>query len=180
MRYLLFICSFTFLCITSQGQSVETMNDYASEWKTIDSLEQQGLPQSALEQVELIYQKIKVENNLPQLIKALIYRHKFQIELEEDGLANAITKMEAEIEETAFPAKAILQSMLGEMYSFYMQRNRWTIQNRTSTVEQQSNDIKVWTVDQLMEESNRLYWLSINREQELQQICYPAICRNPE
>ena len=76
-------------------------NDYAAEWKTIDSLEKQGLPKSALEAVESLYTKVKEEGNAAQEIKCLLYRSKYQSQLEEDGLIKAIYRMQEEKDKAA-------------------------------------------------------------------------------
>ena len=46
-------------------------DDYNAAWRTVDSLEQQGLTRSALEVVEEIYKASKKDNNQPQFIKSV-------------------------------------------------------------------------------------------------------------
>ncbi len=139
--------------------------DYTAEWKTIDSLEQQGLPKSALKKVEALYAKAKKENNPSQLIKTLIYKGKYESQLEEDGLVKAIFKLRKEMEEADFPVKPILQSMLAEMYQNYLSNHWWTFQNRTQTVQFQIEDIQTWTIEQLMDESAKWYLASLQNDQ---------------
>jgi len=58
-----------------------TQNPYETEWQTIDSLEQQGLPQSALAEVNALYERAKDDDNPSQVIKTLIYQQKYQSQL---------------------------------------------------------------------------------------------------
>ncbi len=135
---------------------------YEKAWEIVDSLEQKGLPKSALEHVEAIYNKAKKEENSPQTIKAIIYKGKYQVQLEEDGLVKAIYAFEQEIETAEFPAKAVLQSMQAEMYSQYLQNNLWKIRDRTETVDFKNDDVRTWTMGQLIDKSRALYLASVS------------------
>jgi len=49
---------------------IPVMNDdYTAAWKKIDSLVNQGLPESAMKEVEALYQRAKKDNNPPQIVK---------------------------------------------------------------------------------------------------------------
>lgn len=138
------------------------LNDYTAAWKTIDSLEQQGLPKSALEKVESLYTRAKSDNNPSQIVKTLLYKSKYTTQLEEDGLIKAIYNLQQESESATFPTNAILQSILAELYNYYLEQNYWRFQNR-STVEEnfKIEDIRTWSIDKLLSESARLYKASL-------------------
>lgn len=149
----------------SQHEFMPLTENYEKAWKIVDSLEQKGLPQSALKHVEAILSKAKKEQNAPQTIKAIIYRGKYQIGLEEDGLVKAIKRIDNEIKEASFPTKSILQSMQAELYHQYLQNNMWKIRDRTETEDFNSDDILTWTIGQLVERSKELYLASIADDQ---------------
>jgi len=136
-------------------------NDYKKEWKTIDSLEQQGLPKSALEKVVLLYERVKKEDNPAQSIKCILYRAKYESQLEEDGIVKAIAKMEAEIETAKSPTKSLLQSIVAEFYNQYLQQQRWKIQQRTNTIAFNNTDMQTWSMDDFAEKIMSLYKASI-------------------
>jgi hypothetical protein len=136
-------------------------DNYQKEWKLIDSLEQQGLPRSALAEVEKLYARARRDNNPSQVIKTLIYRSKYQSEVEEDGHANAISRLREEMNAAEFPVRPILQSMVGELLMQYLDNNIWSIRDRTSTGEELPEDVKVWTADQLIAEASRLFEASL-------------------
>ncbi|GJM34098.1 MAG: alpha-2-macroglobulin [Saprospiraceae bacterium] len=137
---------------------------YKAEWKTIDSLDQNGLPKSALEKVEALYQRARTDKNPAQIIKTMTYRLKYLNTLEEDGLVKAIGQLESEISNAEFPTQSIMQSMLGEMYQFYIQANRWQLDNRTDVVNYQNDDIQTWSMEQLVARSMELYEESVQSE----------------
>ena len=142
-------------------------DDYEAAWKIIDSLERQGLPKSALEKVEALYQRATQDKNPSQIIKTVIFRSKYMNQLEEDGLVRAVGLMKSEMEKAEFPVKPILQSMMAEGYSTYLNNNYWKFRNRTETPTFKTDDIQTWTINQLLEESRKLYLASLDyRESE--------------
>ncbi|MFT4761755.1 MAG: hypothetical protein ACI9XO_004283 [Paraglaciecola sp.] len=158
--------AFLFLNFQNKPQTMLTINngDYEVEWREIDSLDQQNLPKSALEKVVALHEKAQQENNPPQIIKTLIYRGKYQSQLEEDGLVQAIYRMEEEITAADFPTQSLLESMLAEMYQNYLENNRWKFQNRTTAVDFKSEDIRTWTIEQLVDKTGELYFASLENK----------------
>ncbi len=156
----------TILLFAFKSPQTPTMNDFPigdfeKEWKTIDSLEQRGLPQSALKEVEKLYARAKRENNPSQIIKTIIYRGKYESQLEEDGFVNALNKVEAEIKSAQSPTKEILHSILGEMYSNYADNNAYQFQNRTETLEFDNQDIRTWSLEQILKSADDHYRKSV-------------------
>ena len=181
---------FLFLATQCKTQSATdkppTMNTnknqpYAAEWKTIDSLEQQGLPASALEKVEQLYQRAEREKASAQMIKCLLYQCKYQASLEEDGLVRAIQRTNSLADSAAFPEKPILQSIAAEMYHRYLESNYWRLTNRTESPAYRSDDIQTWTIKQLLTASHRLYRASLedDRLRSIPVSDYDAISTGP-
>jgi uncharacterized protein YfaS (alpha-2-macroglobulin family) len=139
-----------------------TKNDYATEWKEIQDLEEKALPKSALEKAELLFAKAKKDNNPSQIIKTTVYRSKYNSELAEDGFVKALAKMQTEMTSATFPTKPILQSMLAEMYAGYLENNVWQFRNRTTTLNFKTDDIRTWTIQQLNDEAAMLHRLALN------------------
>ena len=119
-------------------------DDYKAAWHKVDSLEQQGLTRSALEVVEEIYSAAKKDNNQPQFIKSIFYKLKYGNYIEEDSHIKIINDVKAEIDSASFPANAILQSILANIYWQYYQNNRWRFQQRTETVNFDNEDFQTW------------------------------------
>ena len=163
MKKFLFIIPALMLISGLNAQNMKfRTDDYTKEWKEITSLEEQGLPKSALEKVELLLAKSKKDDNPSQLIKCLIHRSKYVSELTEDGFVKAVKDMNTDMEKANFPIKQILQSMLAEMYSGYLDNNTWRLRDRTTTANFKPDDIQTWTIQQLSDEAALLYRLSLN------------------
>jgi uncharacterized protein YfaS (alpha-2-macroglobulin family) len=149
------------------GQMLKNSDPYKAEWKEIDSLAEQGLPQSALEKVTTLYERAKTDNNPVQQAKAAIRIGQFKGQLSEEGEVATIAYLKAEEEQAPFPVNAIFQSVLGEWYMSYLRNQIWRIRQRTSTTEDPGDDITTWSVEQLLEKSTEYYLASISRIEEL-------------
>ncbi|MDX2305122.1 MAG: alpha-2-macroglobulin family protein [Microscillaceae bacterium] len=143
---------------------------YEKAWKEVDSLERKGLPQSALEVVNKIYQKAKSDKNDGQLIKAVMYRIKFMAFIEEDALVKSIQTLQNEAETVAFPANALLHSMLAEAYWQYYQNNRYVFYDRSTTVDFKADDIQTWDLQKIVEESIRQHQLALQETERLKTV----------
>lgn len=149
---------------SSSDKSAVSFNyyDYEKSWEKIDSLISKGLTKSALEEVLIVYKKAKEESNAPQFVKALFYKMKLENNYQEDSYETSITNLNTEIKEAVFPIKPILQSVLAEMYWRYYAMNRYKIYNRTETVSFKEDDIKTWTLKQLLKEVVNNYVVSLS------------------
>ena len=135
---------------------------FSKYWLTVDSLEKKGLNKSALETVMKVYKKSLDEQNLPQLIKAIIHRMKFESFTEEDAVRKSIAALKGDIEKTPFPASAILHSMLAETYWNYYEQNRWKFMNRTQTADFSNDDISTWDLKKILEQTVSEYRRSLD------------------
>lgn len=141
-------------------------SDYAALWMKVDTFEQQGLPKSALTQTEEIAAIAHRENNTEQILKSTIFRGKFISQLEEDGLIKAIQLFENEAKTSGQPGKAILQSMLGELYATYLSNEGWVISNRTP-VSDEGGDVLTWSAAQIEKRSIDCYKNSLTPQDVL-------------
>ena len=167
-RKLLAILGATFLLLNATAQT--PMNKYDKAWKKIDELiSKKGLVQSALEEVNKLYNIAKTEKKEAQLIKALLYKMGLQERKEENGLIKNIEQVEKEIVASNEPVKSILNSINAGLYQNYFEQNRWQLYNRTKTVDFKKSDIATWGIDDFHKKIGQLYLASIKNEKQLQQ-----------
>tara|TARA_B100000809_G_scaffold71156_2_gene68756 strand:+ start:7220 stop:13384 length:6165 start_codon:yes stop_codon:yes gene_type:complete len=140
---------------------------YKTDWKKVDSLEQNGLTKSALAEVKTILNKAEDEENHEQLIKALIIKAKLQSYIEEDVFVKTIKELTLEATKSSYPADPLIHSIIAEMYWQYYQRNRWKFQNRTTTVDFKNDDILTWSLNKIIEVTTQQYLLSIENIESL-------------
>jgi len=138
------------------------INDsYEKDWKEVAEFEKKGLVKSAKDKVDMIYKKAVGDNNPAQVVKTIIYREKYNTELNEDGLFIAIEGVENEIEKADFPVKSILESMLGEMYMQYLNNFAYQINSRTKLGNSTPEDMRTWAAEDFVAASNLHYRNSI-------------------
>ncbi len=150
--------------------STYSTDNYETEWKDVENFQNQGLPQSALEQVNKIYEKAKKDNNPAQLVKAVVHKLKFQASNPDYDFAKNIEDLKVELEQSEFPVKPVLHSMLAEMYANYYQQNRYRFDTRTATENLNETDLRTWDLHKLSAEITKNYQLSLEDTEKLQQI----------
>lgn len=123
-----------------------TNNKYEKEWEQIEQLEKEDLPRSALDIIDRILNNAVKSRNNSQVIKALVYKNKLNIQIDYDtknnllsDLSNSASKSNNECE------KALLYSMLAELYLNYYKNDHYTINKRTKLTDTIPDDIEEWT-----------------------------------
>lgn len=145
-------------------------DDYADDWKIVDSLQKQGLFKSAMEKTEAIQARAKRDKNAPQIVKAILFRGKFMTMLEEDGLTKAILTIEKESLAASQPEKSVLQSILGQLYSVYLQNQGWNLGDRTPIPDGEGGDILTWSAAQIEKHTLELNTASVAQEELLKMV----------
>lgn len=151
--------------------------DYETQWHEIENLEQQNLPKSALDKVQLLYEKAQKDKNETQFIKALLYQEKYLYTLNEEGYVGTIQNIEKALKQSpTHNTKLILTSILAQLYSTYLDNNRYNLQERTPLTEEKNKDIKTWSIEKLLNKASTLYLESLNpKAQEISINAYTTI-----
>ncbi len=140
-----FLISLIFLFSITMSAQLSN-SKYESEWKKVTSYEEQSLPQSAIKQVEEILQKAIAEKNNTQVIKALIYKNKYKKKIDYKDKEGIFTDLRKLTGETVNPAeKALLHSMLAELYADYYMGDYRRINQRTNLMDTVPEDMKEWS-----------------------------------
>ncbi|WP_369047931.1 alpha-2-macroglobulin [Tenacibaculum sp. UWU-22] len=150
---------------------ITAQENFDGLWKKVQRLEMDNLPKSALKIVDEIHEKAVKENNSPQLIKALFYKSKFALTLEENAQLNIINSFKQQISNSNFPVKNVLENILANLYWQYFNQNRWRFYNRTQTAQKvDENDFRTWDLNTLFAEINHYYSASLSDKLFLQKI----------
>ena len=158
-------------CVSKQNKKTTDtqMEHYEQEWAMIDTLRQQGLPKSLLPKVESIYQSALEEKNYEQLLKAIIFQLNCigVLKENEEGANRIFNNLKIDAEQLPQPAKSVVYSMIGQMYSEYYMQNAWTVNNRTTAMVD-LEDVLTWDGRKLIEEAVKFYRLSLQDAKTLQ------------
>ena len=140
-----------------------------SKWSNVKSFEEQSLPKSALEVVRQIHEDALKAENSPELIKALIFELKYETAIDQDQLPDRMLEIEKFANNNTNPIeKAILYSLLAELYKNYYQSNSYTIDRRTSITGYTPEDIREWTSNLFRQKISGLVQQSLIPAKELQ------------
>jgi len=146
MNKQIFTAILLILCMGLHAQTKSgKMNSYDEQWKEVAAFEDHSLPKSAERVVDVILKQSIDAKNTQQTIKALVYKNKYKIAIDSDDNLGIFTDLENLLNETVNTnEKALLHSMIGELYLKYYNNNRWIIGQRTSLGDYVPDDIKEW------------------------------------
>ncbi|MFN8255114.1 MAG: alpha-2-macroglobulin family protein [Bacteroidales bacterium] len=153
--------------IAQNTKIIDAKEKYKPEWKTVDSLDQLGLPKSALLVVESIYTKAKADQNNDQVLKAIIHRIKYLQTTEENYHDTLLHDIDNEIAVSSLQNKSLLYSVKADLLLIFYRLNNYKIQNRSNTVTFKENDLNSWTSDQLINGIIKNYLKSLEPKDSL-------------
>lgn len=126
---------------TAQAQSYDKL------WKEVEKAEKKSLPQTVVRLTEDIYRKAKTANDVPQMLKAYVWRMKYQESLTPDSFYVDLRNLEEWAAQAQQPVeRAVLHSLIAGIYADYARANEWEIRGRTGlTDEDVPADIREWS-----------------------------------
>jgi hypothetical protein len=120
--------------------------DYATQWKQVEKFQKDNLPKSALGVVETIIKQSLAEKNHQQAIKAMIYRSSFKQQIDDTTKPELITDFSSLLNGKTSPVeKALIHSLLAELYQQYYDQESWKIDQRTPITGYVPDDMAEWS-----------------------------------
>ena len=132
MRLFLFACLLMTMVFSTDSATPAPPDPYAAQWKRIDALLAKNQTATAAPLVEKIYQQARKQQHTPAYVRALLYKIRLLQAKEEDESEKAIALLNQELKTATFPARPILHSLLAELYTTYLNQNRYRLYNRTA------------------------------------------------
>lgn len=148
----------------------ENVFPYSEHWKKVDELAEKQLPESALKEVETIFNEAKKTQNFIETVRATIYKMRFTLEKEPDNATALLLDFEAFNMQNLKPEeKALVHSMTAELYTMYYQRNQYVINQRTQIDGYIPEDVNEWSKNIFFDKIATELKLSLNNAALLQQ-----------
>ena len=162
------IISFLFIILLT----LQTManNSYTKQWQKVDSLQNLGQLQSALDVVMAIYNQSKAVGHPDQTIRALLYKIRIGADFQENSYEKAIDFTLNELEDAETPVKQVLYSILAQLHWGLYQASSWQINQRTPVAGNASPDINTWDTRRFVEVCTNYYLLSVSEADALKNI----------
>lgn len=149
-------------CLNLKAQN--NMDNFETQWTTINKLINNGLPKSALDELDKIYNSALKKKNATQILKVLLFKMNLYEDLEENANAKSIDTLEQQILLIPEPAKSMLESITAEAYLKFFNENRYRLYDRTETENFDKKDINTWTVADFHKRISELYLASLQNE----------------
>jgi hypothetical protein len=143
---------------------------YEKEWTSIQAFENQGLPKSALTEVEKLLAKAQAENNPAQVVKCILKKEEYQVQIEEKSNINVFYRLKKYIAEAQSPVKEVLISATARLLEQFYNDNQWEINQRTNVVGVENDSIDTWAAAKYISTINEMYLASLENTSLLQSI----------
>lgn len=123
-------------------------NKYENDWKQVAQYEKDDLPQSAASVVDDILRKSIKDKDIQQVIKAHLHKDKYKIIIDRDDNIEIFTDLQGLLPLAQNEGeKALLHSILGELYVSYYSLDRWKVNRRTGLSDIVPDDMKEWSTN---------------------------------
>mgnify|MGYP003110790522 CR=1 FL=1 len=142
-------------------------DELKTKWKILDSLEVQGLVESANEKALEIISLADKQKNYPNLIKGKIFHYKFY-QIKNEAAASYILKdLNKSLSNIPAPYRNVLQSYKADFLKQYYDDNRWNNRERKEIGDPALSDIETWSNHILLDSIASAFYKSLENEEVL-------------
>jgi len=156
-----FLLILLILLITVTGQS-STEKYWDKFWEATRN----GLPKTAIENLDSIIKITQKEEDYSEWIKALIQKIQMESSIQGNKPEEKVKLLKEELIKGDPNTKILLKTILAEWYWHYYKRNRWRFMRRTTTEGMSEDDFTTWDLKKIFHEIDSLYQ-DILKEREL-------------
>lgn len=159
------------LCLLLALLFLATMASYAETraelWKKVEKAKSKGLPKTAIEYLEPIYEKAVKEGDMTDAVKAMCERIVMEGNIQGNKPEEKIIRLEEEIKEADEKIQPLLKIILAKWYWHYYSRNRYRFLNRDRTAGLDTKDFTTWDLPKLFAHIGNLYENVLEQEEFL-------------
>lgn len=162
------IFSFTILLLLNMNAQ---NYPFAQKWQKIESQLNDGKLKSTQPLIDDVYKASIKENNTANLIKSLVFKSKIAIQTsyDEDIVLKEKNNIQSELNKAKGVEKAVMQSILAELFIDYFQENQYKIKSRTNLADNKSDDFRTWDTNAFLKEIDKLLTASLENKNLLSQ-----------
>jgi uncharacterized protein YfaS (alpha-2-macroglobulin family) len=136
-------------------------------WKKVDEAVNQGLPRTAITNLEPIIQGALKDKAYAEATKAIGRRIALEGNIEGNKPEEKITRLEAEIAKAPKEMEPMLTTLLAHWYWQYFLQNKWRFMQRTATAQAPGKDFTTWDLTRLFAEIDRHFQKALTAEATL-------------
>ncbi len=150
--------------------AVARADKWDSQWKKVDDAVQQGLPKTAIEQLQPILDGAMAEKNYPVAIKAIGRKFALEGVIQGNKPEEKITRMDAEIAKAPAEMRPMLEVVQAQWYWQYFLHNRYRFVQRTATAAAPGKDFTTWDLPRLFAEIDKHFQAALASADQLKKI----------
>lgn len=153
MRWHRIICVLvgSFVFITSAYCSTEKY------WQAVDIALHNGLPLTALHNLDTILTITQKEKKYDEWLRALSQKVVIEATIQGNKPEEKVKRLQAEFANADKTTRPLLQAILAQWYWQYYKRNSWRFMNRTRTDKMSEKDFTTWDLPKIFREIDSLY-----------------------
>lgn len=142
--------------------------DYEALWKSVEKKEIKQQYHDLLEEVDHIYERADKEGKDTELVRAFLYKVKYDLLLKKDIEQEVYQHFVNEIDCRETPVKQLLSSVLAKSLEDYVRRYGYQISQRSQTdKEGEENEFQFWNVEHFQREIIKYYKASLENPEQL-------------
>ena len=138
-----------------------------AQWKRVEEAIRQGLPQTAITNLEPILSGALKEKAYAEAVRALGEKIVLEASIQGNKPEEKITRLSAEISKAPKAMVPVLDALLAHWYWQYFQQNRWRFMQRTATAEVPGQDFTAWDLPRLFHEIDQQFQNALAAEATL-------------
>ncbi len=137
-------------------------------WKSVAQARSQGLPQTAITNLQLILEDAMKEKAFPEAVKALGEKIVMESAVQGALPEERIVRLQAAIAQASPEMKPMLDTLLAHWYWDYFRSHRWHFLRRTATAQAPGEDFTTWDLPRLFTEIDRQFQTALAGAKRLQ------------
>ena len=138
-----------------------------AQWKKVDEAISQGLPRTAITNLEPIIQGALKDKAYAEAVKALGKKLVLEGNIQGNKPEEKIIRLEAELPKAPKEMTPMLDTLLAHWYWQYFEQNRWRFMQRTATAEAPGKDFTSWDLPRLFAEIDKQFQKALAAEAAL-------------
>ena len=135
-------------------------------WQAVEAALQDGLPKTAIENLNKILEMTQKEKQYSEWLRALSEKIVMEATIEGNKPEEKVKRLKAEFAAADNNTRPLLQAVLAQWYWQYYNRNQWRFMNRTATEKMVEEDFTTWDLRKIFREIDSLYQ-DILKEEDL-------------
>lgn len=167
MRFLKIVFLFLSFNFIYSAQSQDF--NYPKAWSQVDSLQQKGYPEQAIQKLETLFLQAKKDDESLQKVKSLVYKSNLRSFYQEAPIITTLEDINKELKQAKGVERAMLLVALSDVYLQYYHNNQWTIRKRKNIAGLAPQRITEWSQNNFNDKTETLLLEALSFEKELQQ-----------